>query len=148
MLALVLAGVATVATGRLTGNRGCALHARATVVTRDTPIARATGWNTDVLAVRNLDGADWDDLDITIYGFVTGTSGRQVTGPYKVKKGAGSSSGGLMAFNLNDFENASGARWVSLTMTVDDIDLKASLGGKSCAAEISPSASVMDVIGR
>ena len=60
------------------------------MVTHETPIARATGWNMDVLAIRNLDAGDWNDLDVTVYGFVTtGTSGRQPTGPCKLRKGAG-----------------------------------------------------------
>jgi len=60
------------------------------VVTHDAPIARATGWNTDILAIRNMDGADWQNLDVTIYGFVTTGGSRQPSGPYKLRKGAGS----------------------------------------------------------
>ncbi len=127
----------------------CTLHARATVVTRDAPFGRAVGWNTDILAIRNMDGAEWDNLDVTIYGFVTtGTSGRQQTGPYKLKKGAGSFQNGLIALDLRDFEKASGEHWSPMTMSVDAIDLKAALRGEACSGEISPDSSVSDVIGR
>ena len=126
----------------------CTLQAVATVVTRDAPIARATGWNTDILAIRNRDGADWDNPEITIYGFVKTGSDRRPTGPYKLRKGAGASRNGLMSLDLSDFEKPSGERWVTLTMSVDDIEIKASLRGESCSAEISPNASVLDVIGR
>ena len=53
-----------------------------------------------------------------------------------------------MAFDLKDFQKSSGERWVPLTMAVDDVELKASLGGVGCSAEISPNAPVMDVVGR
>ena len=118
-------------------------------MTRDAPFGRAVGWNTDILAIRNMDGAEWDNLDVTIYGFeTTGTSGRQQTGPYKLKKGAGSFRNGLIALDLKDFEKASGAQWSLLTMSVDAIDLKASLRGEACSGEIRPDSSVSDVIGR
>ena len=49
----------------------CVLQARADVVAHNTPIGQAMHWNTDILGMRNMDGADWNDLDITIYSFVT-----------------------------------------------------------------------------
>src|SRR5947208_579942 len=65
----------------------CVLHARAAVVTRDAPIAQALEWKTDVLAIRNFDAADWQNIEVTIFGFVTtGTSGKQTTGAYHMKK--------------------------------------------------------------
>ena len=126
----------------------CVLHARAAVVTRDVPIAQALHWNTDVLAIRSGDAGDWKDLEVTIFGFVTtGTGGKQPTRAYRKKKDV-VSAGDLTAFNLNDFENATGERWVSLTMRVEDIELKASMRGESCAAEINPNASASELSGR
>jgi hypothetical protein len=78
----------------------------------------------------------------------TGTSGRKPTGAYKLRRGVGSSRNRLLAFDLKDFEKPSGEKWVPLTMSVDDIELKASVRGESCSTEMSPNASVMDVIGR
>jgi hypothetical protein len=126
----------------------CQLHARAAVVTRDAPIAHAFSWNTDVLAIRSGDSADWKDLEVTIFGFVTtGTGGKQPTGPYRTRKDV-VGAGQLTAFNLQEFENVNGERWVSLTMRVDDIELKASMRGESCATEIAPNASASDLSGR
>ena len=126
----------------------CTLQAVATVVTRDAPIARATGWNTDMLAIRNKGGEEWTNPEITIYGFVKNGNDRRPTGAYKLRKGAGASGNGLMSLDLADFQKPSGERWVTLTMSVDDIEIKASVRGESCSAEISPNASVLDVIGR
>ena len=128
----------------------CLLHARATVVTHDMPIGQALNWNSDVLAIRNLDGIAWDDLNVTIYGFVTTSGSTRPTGAHRLRNGAdiNQTRGDLAAVNLGDFEKPSGERWVSLTMTVADIELKARLRGEACAAEIAPNASVLDVIGR
>ena len=126
----------------------CVLQARAAVVTRDAPIARVTGWTSDVLAIRSFDTADWTDLEVTIFGFVTtGISGTRPIGGHRAKK-AVVPAGELAAFVLNDFQVSNGERWVSMTMRVDEIELKASLRGEVCAAEISPNAPVMGIIGR
>jgi hypothetical protein len=126
----------------------CELHARAAVISKDTPLGQATGWTTDVLAIRNDDDDEWKNLDVTIYGFVTtGTAGRRTTGPYRATRPA-SSKGNLLAFQLNDFANASGERWVSLTMAVDLVSLKASLRGESCSGEFNPNISTRSVLER
>jgi hypothetical protein len=153
VFALIVVGMIVQQIAPSTANRRdnagkCVLHARAAVVTRDAPIAQALHWNTDVLAIRSGDAADWRDLEVTIFGFVTtGASGRQPTGPYRSKKDV-VSAGDLTAFNLNDFEKPTGERWVSLTMSVDDIELKASMRGESCAAEINANASASELSGR
>jgi hypothetical protein len=122
-------------------NGKCALNARVAVVTRDAPIAQALHWNSDMLAVRNADAADWNDFEVTIYGFEkTSTSGKQPTGPFRRTKNL-VPAGKLASFNLNDFEKASGQRWVSLTMSVDRVGLKASVRGEACSAEMNPNAS-------
>jgi hypothetical protein len=126
----------------------CVLRARATVITRDAPIARATGRTSDMLAIRNVDGGDWNDLDVTIYGFANIGGSKQTTGAYKLPKGAGSSRDGLYAIELNRFDKPSGERWLSLTMNADLVGLKASLRGDTCALEITPNASPLDVIGQ
>jgi hypothetical protein len=126
----------------------CTLHARAAVVTHDAPIAQTAGWNTDVLAIRNMDGTNWESLDVTIYGFMTIGTSKQRTGPYKLLKGAGTMSNGVLAYDLKDFENASGGRWVPLTMKVEDITVKALVRGEMCSGDVSPTSSVLDVIGR
>jgi hypothetical protein len=119
----------------------CVLHARAVIVTRDTPIAQAAGWTTDVLALRNMDAADWDDVEVTVFGFeTTAITGRQRTGPYSAKKLPFGSLGGneFTAFSMNDFTNASGQHWISMTMTVEDIDVKARMRDEQCSAEVRP----------
>src|SRR5262249_9747457 len=109
--------------------------------------ARAVSSDTDLLAIRNLDGTDWLGLDVTIRGFVTtGGSNRQPTGPYRSQKGARSERDGLLVFDLKDFQKPSGERWAPLTMSVADIELKASLRGEACSVEVSPGGS--DAIGR
>jgi hypothetical protein len=126
----------------------CALHARVAVVTRDAPIAQALHWNSDVLAVRNSDAADWNDVEVTIYGFEkTSSSGKQPTGPYRRTKNL-VPTGKLTSFNLNDFEKATGQHWVSLTMSVDLVGLKASVRGEACAAEMNPNASASELSDR
>jgi hypothetical protein len=118
-------------------------------VTSDAPIARLKGWDSDVLAIRNTDSESLNDLDITIYGLVTTeTSVHRPTGAYRLRKGAGTTDGQLMTFSLNDFQKPSGESWVPLTMSVAEINLRASVRGEFCSADIRPHASVMDVIGR
>jgi hypothetical protein len=148
---LMVLGVVIFQTGPSTTSRSgssgrCTLHARAAVVSRDTPIGRALGWTTDLLAIRNMDDAPWLNLDVTIYGFMTRASVRRPTGPYRLRKGAGTERNGLLAFDLKDFENASGEQWVPLIMDVDTIDLRATLRGESCSGEVSPTAPISDLL--
>jgi hypothetical protein len=126
----------------------CALHARVAVVTRDAPIAQALHWNSDVLAVRNADDTDWNDVEVTIYGFEHTTStGKRPTGAYRRTRNL-IPSGKLTSFNLNDFEKTTGEHWVSLTMSVDLVGLKASVRGEACAAEMNPNASASELSDR
>jgi hypothetical protein len=125
----------------------CLLNARGAVVTRDAPIARTLNWNSDVLAIRNFDRADWRNLEVTIYGFETTRAyGKRPTGRYHAKKGF-VSAGELIAFNASEFESESESRWISKTMNVELVELQASLRGESCRAEITPS-SASEVAGR
>jgi len=123
----------------------CALHARVAVVTRDAPIAQALHSNSDVLSLRNADAADWNDVEVTIYGFeTTATRGKQPTGAYRRTKNV-VPAGKLTSFNLNDFEKAGGHHWVSLTMSIDLVGVKASVRGEACAAEMNPNASTSEL---
>ena len=146
-----VAGVfALIFVGRVVRQRDgkCALQARVAVVTRDAPIAQALHWSSDMLAVRNADAADWNDVEVTIYGFEkTSTNGKQATGPYRRTKNL-VAAGKLASFNLNDFEKATGQHWVSLTMSVDLVGLKASVRGEACAAEMNPNASATELSDR
>jgi hypothetical protein len=126
----------------------CTLRAIAFVVTPDMPISQATAGGMNVLAIRSLDAAEWSNLEVTVFGFESNGGRKRPTGAYKSKPGAGTTRGNLTVLDLTAFENASGQRWVPLTMSVDDIELKASMRGESCAAEIAPNASPLDVIGR
>jgi hypothetical protein len=126
----------------------CALGARIAVVTRDAPIAQALHANSDVLAIRNADVADWNDVEVTIYGVEsTSGSGKQPTGPYRRTMNL-VPQGKLTSFKLNDFEKASGQHWVSLTMRVDRVGLKASVRGEACAVEMNPNASASELSDR
>jgi hypothetical protein len=126
----------------------CTLHARVAVVTRNDPIAQALHRNSDVLAIRNVDEADWNDVEVTVFGFErTGTSGKVPIGPYRRRINL-VSPGKLMSFNLNDFEQATGGHWVSLTMSVDRVGLKALVRGEACAAEMNPNASASELSDR
>jgi hypothetical protein len=122
----------------------CELHATAAIVTRDTPIGRASNWDSDLLIIRNVNAAEWDNLEVTIYGFETnGVTGRTPTGPYKFKKDGDTT--GLQTVDLKNFQKPDGARWISLTMRVEEVVMKASVNGQVCSAEIRPTF-VSDVI--
>jgi hypothetical protein len=126
----------------------CTLHARVAVVTRDAPIAQALHRNSDVLAIRNTDDADWNDVEVTIYGFEHTTSnGKWPTGAYRRTRNL-IPPGKLTSFNLNDFEKTTGEHWVSLTMSVDLVGLKASVRGEACAAEMNPNVSASELSDR
>jgi hypothetical protein len=103
-------------------------------------------WDTDVLAIRSLDKASWYDLEVSIFGFVTtATEGKQPTGRYQMKRPL-VLAGEMTAFNLGDFQKPTGEQWISLTMVVDSVDLKALLRGEPCATEVSASTSVSEII--
>ena len=128
---------------RRAGN--CVLQARVAVVGRDAPIARALHSSSDVLSLRNAGGADWTDVEVTISGFeTTATRGTQPTGAYRRTKNV-VPAGKSTSFNVNDFEKAGGQHWVSLTMRVDLVSLKARVSGKACAAEMNPNGAALEV---
>ena len=110
LAALGILGVSAVVARPPSNSSGeCVVHARAGVVTHDAPIAQLSGWQTDVLVIRNVGDAAWGDVAVTIYGFeTTAKSENQPTGAYTLRKGAGKSSGHVFAFDLRDFEAGSG----------------------------------------
>src|SRR5262245_41643916 len=100
---------------RRAGN--CVLHARVAVVGRDAPIAQALHSSSDVLSLRNADGADWTDVEVTISGFeTTATTGTQPTGAYRLTKNVGP-AGKSTSFNVNDFREGA---WPTLGVADDE----------------------------
>jgi len=123
----------------------CSLHARAAVVTPDNPIAQAFQWDTDMLAIRNLDSAAWTSVEVTIYGVEKYSKGSQKpTGAYKRTKNAVPAKG-LAAFSLTELRQPDGGHWVSITITPENVDVEALRGGRACTAELSVSTSASDV---
>ena len=152
-VAIVAGAAASFGTAMLitpgTGQPDCALHARAAIVDRHAPIPQLGQWDTDVLAIRNLDADEWTDLEVTIYGFEPdGHGGQQLSGPYRLIKEKGTSQERLTILQLDDFEKDGGPHWASLTMKVKSVGLKASLQGETCTADITPTAPALDVIER
>ena len=120
-------------------NEGCALHLRAAVVGRDAPVFQATGAPSGVLAVRSLDPYVWSNVELTLRGFErTGTQGSRPTGPYIAKKPQVGANG-IAAVTLSDFQTATGARWIDLTMTASDLHVEAIVNGTRCAADVEVS---------
>jgi hypothetical protein len=76
-----------------------------------------------MLSIRNGDTADWIDPAITIE-----------PGGYRRKKDF-IRSAEQVTFRMNDFENAAGQHWVSLTMTAVQVRVTASMRGESCSGE-------------
>jgi hypothetical protein len=127
------------------GTDDCSLHARAALVTRDDPMAHVFKWDTDMLAIRNLDSADWTSVQITIYGVEKYSKGsRKPTGAYKRTKTAVPAKS-LAAFSLTELAQPDGGHWVSMTITPENVDVEALKGGRACTAELSVSTSASDV---
>jgi hypothetical protein len=125
----------------------CLLHARAAVVTRDNPMSHAFKWDTDMLAIRNLDNADWTNVEVTIYGTEKYSNGsRKPTGAYKRTKTAVPAKG-LAAFSLTELAQPDGGRWVSMTIMPENVDVEALRDGRACTAELPVSTSASDVAG-
>jgi hypothetical protein len=126
-------------TGAATGD--CGVHASASIVTRDAPTSRALNITTDMLMLKNEDGDTWKDVEVTASGYQRlGTQGRQPSGAYALPPDKLHDKGGLYAIQMNDFEKVDGgSRWVSLTMTADVINVKATVNGKSCGVDVTPS---------
>ena len=118
----------------------CVIHATASVVTRDAPTSRALNIQTDMLMLRNEDGDTWKDPVVTASGIQKiGTAGRQPSGTYVLPSDKLRDKNGLYAIQMNDFEKADGgSRWVSLTMIAEQFNVKATVNGKTCSAEITP----------
>ena len=109
---------------RRTRSGPCTLQVKAAVASRNTPIGRATNWNTDMLSIRNADAADWVDPEIAVE-----------PGGYRQRRDF-IRSGEQTTFRLNDFANAAGQHWVSLTMTAVRVHVTASMRGEACSADI------------
>jgi len=119
----------------------CAIHASASMVTRDAPTSRALNITTDMLMLKNEDGDTWKDVEVTASGSQRlGTQGRQPSGAYALPAAKLHDKGGLYAIEMNDFEKVDGgSRWVSLTMTAEVVTVKATVNGKTCSVEVTPS---------
>jgi len=117
--------------------KDCILHASFAVPANDTAGTHAE--NGATLEIRNLDDAEWRDLEVTIYGFEKTVGGQRQTGPYTLIDGvrSGTSQDRIMTFNLNDFEKgANGPRWFPMTMTLDNVDLAAQMRGQRCTVSL------------
>jgi len=119
----------------------CGIHASASIVTRDAPTSRALNVTTDMLMLRNEDGDTWKDVVVTASGYQRiGAQGKQPSGAYSLPPAKLHDKGGLYAIEMNDFEKVDGgSRWVSLTMTPEAFSVKATVNGKSCSVEVTPS---------
>jgi hypothetical protein len=53
---------------------------------------------------------------------------------------------GLTALNLKDFQKPAGERWASINMRAEDIEVKATVGGKACVGEMRVNTAAADVI--
>lgn len=115
--------------------KNCALQANGLVVSRDSPLGRATHWSTDVLAIRSEDSSDWKDVKVTMYGFQTIGTQRSPTGRYTATKDA-VDAGALTGFELDKFQNATGEHWISAIMKPTDVEIAARVSGKTCTAQI------------
>jgi len=119
---------------------GCEIHASASMVMRDAPVSRAMNITTDRLMLRNEDGDTWKDVVVTASGYQKlGAEGRQPSGTYTLPPADLHDKGGLYAIQMNDFEKVDGgARWVSLTMTAEVITVKATVNGRTCSVDVTP----------
>jgi hypothetical protein len=126
--------------GRRNSTGDCGIHAGATMVTRDAPISRAMNITTDRLMLRNEDGDTWKDVVVTASGYQKlGTQGRQASGTYTLPPADLHNKGGLYSIEMNDFEKVDGgARWVSLTMTAEVFTVKATVNGRTCSIDVTP----------
>src|SRR5581483_980570 len=106
----------------------CTLTATAAVASRNTPVGRATNWSADMFSLKNGDTADWSDVVISVYG-------RQPGGPYRRKKDF-LRVNELTSFSMNDLAADDGQHWVSLMMTAERVEVKATMLGRACSATV------------
>ena len=95
--------------------------------------------STDMLMLRNLDGDNWKDVELHVFGHEKiGTKGEQPSGAYVLPPVKLHDRGGLYAIQMNDFEKVNGgSRWVSLTMTPEVFTVKATINGKTCSVDVT-----------
>lgn len=137
---IVIAAVFAFGVRRYRAPGDCAIHASASLVTRDAPISRQMNITTDMLMLRNEDGDTWKDVAVTASGYQRmGTTDRQPSGTYALPATKLHNKGGLYAIEMNDFEKVDGgSRWVSLTMHPEVFTVKATVNGRSCSVEVAP----------
>jgi hypothetical protein len=118
----------------------CVIHATVSIVTRDAPTSRALNIQTDMLMLRNEDGDTWKDVVVAASGFQKiGAEGRRPSGTYVLPPDKLRDKNGLYAIQMNDFEKAEGgSRWVSLTMTAEQFNVKATVNGNTCSVDVTP----------
>ncbi len=92
----------------------------------------------EVLVVRNWDVYDWVNLQVNVFGFREAGGKQSPAGPYSAKRAALVRGGDQEWLRLNDFADVNGERWDSKTMTVDAMELKASLESEGCMSRIAP----------
>lgn len=111
--------------------------AAAAVVRRDSPVALLYDWRHDVLAIRNLDVADWQRVDVAIAGVGrTGSRGRAATGRYVSDEQKAVARGALVGFRLTTFENSRGSRWMPAAMHATTAELTFTRDGETCHARV------------
>lgn len=125
---LTVAIVRPILRERAERNSPCALTAKAAVASRNTPVGRATNWSSDMLSVKNGDNADWSDVVISVYG-------KQSGGPYRRKKDF-LRVNEQTSFSMNELATDQGQRWISLMMTAERVEVKATMLGRACSATV------------
>jgi hypothetical protein len=137
---LVVAGVAASFLQRMKeSTAGCVLQARAAVIDRNAPLFRmARKTDSDVVAVRNTGSALWKGTILAIYGTQMVGDKKSLTGRYEFVLDDVPPNE-VKAASANDFAKSSGEHWVSLTMKVEEVAIRATVNGRTCEASVTPS---------
>jgi hypothetical protein len=141
MRLLLVASVALISGCSAHPPEPCTLPATAVgafVVGRDAPISSVLKWNSDMLAIRNLDSAEWQNTRVAILGFeVTTNRGKVPTGRYLSTAAKSVKAGEWLGYELKNFENAKGGKWISITMHAVDMELRVTRDGAECRADVT-----------
>jgi hypothetical protein len=88
--------------------------------------------DSDLLAVRNDNADEWQNVEIVIYGFMRSGGPPRRTRPYKsrIQRIRANS---VELVSLDDFKNAAGQPWSRLGMRPEAVDVHATRRGARCA---------------
>ena len=86
------------------------------------------------IRIQNRGAAQWTDVEVTIRGLGVQATKEQAAGPHSLRLDT-VGAGELVAKNIDEFKKADGTAWVPMEIRRMEIEIKASVNGRTCTYE-------------